>query len=158
MDVPTLRRRAGVLLVLSAGGALGSLARWGAGLVLPVPAGGFPWATVLVNATGAFLIGVLMILIMDVWAPSRLLRLFLGTGILGGYTTFSTAMLDLRTLLVHGRPVAATAYLGLSLGLGLFTVWGGMIGTRAVLDVARRRRRARHLAGVIAVARPPEGL
>jgi fluoride exporter len=151
-----LRGRAGVLAVISVGGALGSLARWGMSLVVPVGIGGFPWSTVVVNVTGALLIGVLVVLVLDVAPPSRLLRPFLGTGVLGGYTTFSTAMLDLRALLVDGRSSAAAAYLGLSLVLGLLAVWGGMIGTRAVLGVVRRRRRARHLVGVAGAARPPE--
>jgi CrcB protein len=114
------------------------------------------WSTMTVNVTGAFAIGVLMILVVDVWPPSPFLRPFLGTGVLGGYTTFSTAMLDLRTLLVGGAPGSAAAYLGLSLVLGLLAVWGGMVGTRAALSLIRRWHSVRRGSATATTQRPPE--
>ena len=76
---------------------------------------GFPWATFIENVSGGFLLGVLMVFLLDVWLPHRYLRPFLGVGVLGGYTTFSTYMLESRDLLAGGRAATAFAYLaGLS--------------------------------------------
>lgn len=132
-----LRDRADILAVISLGGALGSLARWGLTLLWPTRPGGFPWATVTANVTGALALGVLMVLVLDVWPPSRYARPFLGTGVLGGYTTFSTAMLDTRTQLVAGRPAQAVAYLFGGLVVGLLAVWLGMAVARMVVAAAR---------------------
>lgn len=159
-----LRRRLGraladrrdILVVIAVGGVVGSLARWGAGLAWPHPAGLFAWATFAVNVTGCFLIGVLMVFVTDVWPPSRYARPFFGVGVLGGFTTFSTYMLDTRSLLVAGRPAVAGAYLLGSLGAGLAAVWLAIFVTRALVTlprVLRRRRRQRaHGAEELAVA------
>ena len=55
------------------------------------PAGqGFPWAIFAVNVSGSFVLGLLMVYVLDVWPPRRFLRPFLAVGLIGGYTTFST--------------------------------------------------------------------
>jgi len=130
-----------VLAVIAAGGALGSLARWGLASALPHAAGAFPWATFLTNVTGCLLIGALMVLLTEAWPPSRYLRPFLGIGVLGGYTTFSTYMLDDRGLLVTGHVGLAAAYLAGSLAAGLAAVWAGVVSLRAAIRVARWRAR-----------------
>ncbi len=132
-----LRDRWDVLLVISAGGAVGSLARWSLTLAWPSRPGRFPWATLAANLTGCLLLGALMILVLDVWPPSRYLRPFLGVGVLGGYTTFSTAMLDTRAELVSGHQVAAGEYLFGSLVMGLVAVWIGMASARLAVVAAR---------------------
>ena len=114
-----LRSRWDILLVISMGGALGSLARWGVGELLPWSGEDFPWATFIENVSGGFLLGILMVLLLDVLPPRRYLRPFLGVGLLGGYTTFSTYMLEARELLYSGHVVTAVAYLGGSLLVGL---------------------------------------
>lgn len=134
-----LRSRADILAVISAGGALGSLARWGLTLAWPVRPGGFAWATMLANVPGALLLGVLMVFVLEVWPPSRYARPFLGVGVLGGYTTFSTAMLDTRALFVAGYRVQAVSYLFGGLLAGLLAVWLGMATARALVVVARMR-------------------
>ena len=96
-----LKDRWDVLLVIGAGGALGSLARWGVSHLLPWSGDTFPWATFLENVSGGLALGMLMVLLLDVWPPHRYLRPFLGVGLLGGYTTFSTYMLEARDLLPH---------------------------------------------------------
>ena len=58
--------------MIAAGGALGSLARWGLGLALPHRPGTFPWATFAANVSGSLLLGVLMVLAAEVLPPSRL--------------------------------------------------------------------------------------
>jgi CrcB protein len=125
-----------VLAVVSAGGVLGSLARWGIATLLPRRPGGFPWATFGVNVAGCALLGALMVLVVDVWPPTRYARPFLGTGVLGGFTTFSTYLLDTRSLLAGDRPLTAGVYLVGSLAVGLLGVVGGAAGVRLVLPHA----------------------
>src|SRR4051794_14883819 len=83
-------RRWDVALVIAAGGALGSLARWGLNEALPQEGGRFPWATFAENVGGCLVLGVLMVFLLDVWRPTRYGRPFLAIGVLGGFTTFST--------------------------------------------------------------------
>lgn len=138
-----LRSRWDILIVISMGGALGSLARWGVGELLPWSGEDFPWATFIENVSGGFLLGILMVLLLDVLPPGRYLRPFLGVGLLGGYTTFSTYMLETRELLYSDHVVTAVAYLGGSLLVGLVAVWLG-IGTARLVDRLAQRRRRRH--------------
>ena len=121
-----------VLLAISAGGALGSLARWGVGELLPWSGDGFPWATFVENLSGGFLLGVLMVFVLDVWAPRPYLRPFLGVGVLGGYTTFSTYMLETHDLLAGGQPALAATYLFGTLVAGILAVWLGVGSARLV--------------------------
>ncbi|WP_457205239.1 fluoride efflux transporter FluC [Nocardioides sp. P5_C9_2] len=132
-----------VLLVISAGGALGSLARWGVGELVPWSGTGFPWATFIENVSGGFALGMLMVFVLDVWPPHRYVRPFLGVGLLGGYTTFSTYMLESRHLLVDGQLVTAWAYLGGSLLAGLGAVWLGIASARLATRGSPRRGRRR---------------
>lgn len=132
-----------VLVVIGGGGALGSLVRWSLGELMPWSGDGFPWATFVVNVSGGLVLGVLMVFLLDVLPPHRYLRPFLGVGLLGGYTTFSTAMLEARHLLAGGQAPVAFAYLAGSLVAGLLAVWLGIIGARAAVEWRRRRRRHR---------------
>ena len=125
-----------VLSAVAAGGALGSTGRWLVSEAVPV-AGGFPWPTFLVNVSGALLIGVLMVVVTDVVTGRPLLRPFLGIGLLGGWTTFSTYALETRGLLADGVPVVAALYVVGSLVVGLLATWAGIVGTRR-LAVGRR--------------------
>lgn len=136
-----LGSRGDVLLVIALGGALGSLARYGVGELVPWSGEGFPWATFVENVSGAFALGALVVLLLDVWPPHRFLRPFLGVGLLGGYTTFSTYMLETRELLAADRPGTALVYLGGTLLLGLVAVWSGIAVARLGVDRARGRRR-----------------
>lgn len=139
-----LRSRWDILTVIAAGGALGSLGRWGVStLVVPEP-GRLPWSTFAENVSGGLALGVLMILVLDVWPSQRLIRPFLGVGLLGGYTTFSTYMLDTRTLLAEGHAVTAMTYLFGSLATGTVAVWLGITLTRLAVDLIRRRRAHRN--------------
>lgn len=134
------RRDGPVLLSIGAGGALGSAARWGLAQAFPPAAGHVPWATFAVNVSGCLALGVLMVLVVDVWPPRRFVRPFLGVGVLGGYTTFSTYVLETRALLVDGHLGVATAYLAGSLLAGLLAVWAGLTLTRAVVVQSGRGR------------------
>lgn len=115
-----------VLAAVAAGGALGSLARYGVGLALPHPA----WASLLVNVSGCVLIGALMVVVAG---AHRLARPFLGVGVLGGYTTFSAYAVDVVALAGAGRLLLAAAYLVGTVVGALLAVWAGATLARAVL-------------------------
>ncbi len=119
-----------LLAVIAAGGAIGACARYGLGLAWPTPAGGFPWATWTVNVCGCAAIGVLMVLIVETRTVHPLLRPFLGTGILGGFTTFSTYAVDARRLMDDGRAGPALAYLAATMLGALGAVWVGATAAR----------------------------
>ncbi|MFW6599154.1 fluoride efflux transporter FluC [Propionibacteriaceae bacterium Y2011] len=122
--VPTVRDWDLTLLV-ALGGAVGSVGRWLVATLVPTPDDGFAWSTWLVNISGAFLIGLLPPLLARRRPGSRRSRPFLITGLLGGWTTFSTAMLDLHVLIMDGSVVVAAGYLVSTLVVGLLAVIGG---------------------------------
>ncbi|MBI4939633.1 MAG: fluoride efflux transporter CrcB [Actinobacteria bacterium] len=136
-----MRNRWDILLVVAAGGALGSVARWGVGLALPHAGRQFPWSTFTVNVVGCLLIGALMWFEEERWPPSRYRRSFLRTGVLGGFTTFSAYGLDAHTLLLAGAPVVAALYVAGSLVAGLLAVPLGAAGGAGLLALADRGRR-----------------
>jgi fluoride exporter len=115
-----------VLLAVAAGGALGTLARYGIDLLLPQRPGALPWATLLINLSGCLLLGVLVVVLLERFPPSRYARPFLGTGVLGGYTTFSTYSVETALLIRDQFFVRAAAYALASVGLGLLAAWLGM--------------------------------
>ncbi|MFE2726020.1 fluoride efflux transporter FluC [Kitasatospora sp. NPDC059327] len=147
VPAPARRRRAPVLsgqgpvvAVVALGGAIGASARYGAGLLWPTVPGGFPWTTLAVNGAGCAVIGVFLVVITEGRPAHPLLRPFFGTGVLGGFTTFSTYAVDARQLLAQGRPGAGAAYLGLTLAVALSAVWAAAgVTRRLVLRGARRR-------------------
>lgn len=114
-----------VLSVISAGGAAGAAARYGAERLWPTADGAFPWTTFVVNVVGCGLIGVLMVLVAEGGRSSAhpLLRPFLGVGVLGGFTTFSTYTLDFLRLVRHGQAPAALGYAAVTLVGALAAVW-----------------------------------
>lgn len=122
-----------VALAVAAGGALGAAGRYGVNVLLPHTAGTFPWATFLVNVTGCLLVGVLMVCVVEAFRPHALVRPFLGTGVLGGWTTFSAYAVEARDLLAGGHPATAAAYLGGSLVAGLAATWLAVRVTRRVV-------------------------
>jgi CrcB protein len=129
-----------VLAAVSAGGVLGALARYGLGVAFPAAPGRFPWATFGVNVSGCLLIGVLMVLVTEVWTGRRHLRPFLGVGVLGGYTTFSTYVVDVQRLVAAGAAPTGLAYLAGTLVAALAAVWLAIVATRVALRLRRRHR------------------
>ncbi|GAB3206568.1 fluoride efflux transporter CrcB [Marinactinospora endophytica] len=125
-----------VLAAVSVGGALGAVARCLAGAVPGVSETGFPWVTLLVNVSGSFLIGVLMVFATALWPQRRLTQAFLGTGFLGGYTTFSTYAADAGMLLERGDAAAGLGYLALTLFAALAAV---ALGSAAASLIVRSR-------------------
>ncbi|MGI5166374.1 fluoride efflux transporter FluC [Spirillospora sp. CA-253888] len=111
---------------ISAGGVLGALARYGLATALPHEAGRFGWATFAVNVLGCLLIGVLMVAVTEGRTVHHLVRPFLGVGVLGGFTTFSTYVLEMQQALEAGAPRTALAYLAGTLIAALTAVYLGV--------------------------------
>ncbi|MGN9908914.1 fluoride efflux transporter CrcB [Phytohabitans sp. LJ34] len=126
-----------VLSVISAGGALGASARYGLDRAFPAAPDGFPWAIFWVNVSGCLLIGVLMVLVVDVWTGRPLVRPFLGVGVLGGFTTFSTYAVDIQRLVDTGAAGTGLLYLAGTLLAALAATWVGLGVTRWTVVRAR---------------------
>jgi CrcB protein len=118
-------------LLAALGGALGASARWAVAGALPSSPGVWPWATLLVNLTGCLLIGVLLAVLLARFPASPWLRPFLATGVLGGYTTYSTFAVDTVELVDAGRPVLAAGYVLASVLGGVLAVVAGLLAGRA---------------------------
>ncbi len=135
-----LRQHPGpVLAAIAAGGAVGALARAVIADAWPHPAGGFDWAVLAANVSGCLLIGVLMVLIAQVFTGRRLLRPFLGVGVLGGYTTFSTQIVDVQRAAAAGHATVALGYLASTLVGAMLAVWTGHTVTDRLLGARRRK-------------------
>ena len=122
------------LLLVGGGGFLGSVARYLlGGLVLHATgAPRFPWSTLFVNATGCLAIGVLAGFAERAHVLSPATRLFLITGFLGGYTTFSTFSLQTLDLMQKGQVTLALVNVASSVILCLLGVWLGFLAGRAI--------------------------
>jgi CrcB protein len=143
LHIPAQRRECTipVLATIALGGSLGGMARYGLELAFPAQPGRVPWATFTANVMGCLLIGVLMVLITEVWSPHRLVRPFLGVGLLGGFTTFSTYAVEVRALLVPGSAPLALGYLTGTLLSCLVATLTAVALTRLVTRALRERRR-----------------
>jgi CrcB protein len=126
-----------IVASLAVGGSIGAIARYAISLALPTVTGRFPWGTFIINVSGSFLLGFLLIILIEQFPMGRLARPVIGTGVLGAYTTFSTFMVEALLLVRAGDPGLALAYLASSLVLGLVAVWAGMLGARVVLRAER---------------------
>lgn len=122
-----------VVAVVAVGGAIGASARYGASLIWPTTPGTFPITTLLVNVVGCALMGVFMVILTEVWTAHRLVRPFFGTGVLGGFTTFSTYAVDIERLVDDGHARTGLAYLGLTLLAALAAVWSAVWATRRLV-------------------------
>ena len=121
------------LAAVAVGGAIGASLRWSLGTWIVGRTGpGFPWSTMLINVSGAFLIGVLMALSLEKGVVSGDWRLFLGTGILGGFTTFSTLSYESIALMQDGLWAAGLANMFGSGIAGLLAAWLGLVAGRAL--------------------------
>ncbi len=117
------------LALVVLGGALGTLTRFGISDSLPHH-GLFPLATFIVNVVGSFALGVLLAALLTRRAES--LRLFLGTGFLGGFTTYSALAVETETLLRGDHVVLGLAYAVASVIAGLAAALTGVaVGSRA---------------------------
>jgi CrcB protein len=133
-----------VLAVIAIGATMGAAARHGLDLAFPHAAREFAWATFGINVAGCALIGVLMVLVEHVWTTRRLLRPFLGVGVLGGFTTFSTYVVDVSLAVDASAPRVALLYLVAMPVAALGAVWVTATLTRRMID---RRTTQRQPAG-----------
>jgi CrcB protein len=123
---------------VAAGGAIGATARYELGVAFPTVPTGFPWTTFAINVSGCLLIGALMVLVTEVWAGHRLVRRFLGVGVLGGFTTFSTYVVEIRQLVDAGAAGVALAYLVGTAVAALAATWAGLVGMRLLVHKGGR--------------------
>jgi CrcB protein len=130
--------RALVLGVIAAGGAAGALARYGLAAAFPHRPTGFPWATFVTNVSGCLLIGILMVVI-DRFGAHRLARPFLGVGVLGGFTTFSTHIVEFQQAVAAGAARLALTYLAATLLAAAAAVWAGSALAERLTRQSRRR-------------------
>ncbi|MBY9068279.1 fluoride efflux transporter CrcB [Hyphomonas sp. WL0036] len=121
-------------LLVALGGAIGASLRHGVGLLaVRHMATGWPWSTSIVNVTGSLAMGLLAgWLALKAEGISQDMRLFLATGLLGGFTTFSAFSLEVATMLRSGETAKAALYAGLSLLLGVSALFIGLWMARRI--------------------------
>lgn len=121
-------------LAVLAGGGIGAVLRYAITFWMSQRLGpGFPWWTFVINVTGSLLIGIIAESTqMRGVSASPLLRMFLMTGVLGGYTTFSTFSLDTLTLLREGGVPLAFAYAIGSVMIGVAAAFAGIVLARSL--------------------------
>jgi CrcB protein len=133
MTAPVRPGDAGLLAAVATGGVVGSLGRYAVGLALPHGVDDFPWATFVVNVTGSFAMGLLVVWVLTMAEPHPWLRPFLGVGVLGGWTTFSSFALDVHALTSAHEAALAAAYVVGSFVVGLVAVGLGIsLGERVL--------------------------
>jgi CrcB protein len=123
---------AALLTTIAAGGAVGSVGRWAVGLALPHGDGAMPWATLVVNVSGAFAMGLLVAYLVDRPGVHRLARPFVGVGVLGGWTTFSALAVDVIGLYESGHLAMMIGYLTATFLLGTLAIGLGEDAGRRV--------------------------
>ena len=111
------------LLLVGLGGALGSMLRYAAAVMINTKY--FPWPTLTVNIIGSFFIGLIFALSIKDDTFLNNWKLFLATGICGGFTTFSAFSLENMGLLQQGKYATALTYICLSIILGIFAAFAG---------------------------------
>ena len=127
-SAPVLR-----IVVIAAGGALGTLARYEVSQAVVVSANGFPWATFAVNVVGSLLLGVIITVVAERWPPTRYALPFAAIGFCGGFTTFSTLMVEAVRRAQDGYPALGVVYL-------LASVVAGVVAAVLGVQLARSRR------------------
>ena len=121
--------------MIAVGGVLGSWMRWRLSVWFPVSPGTFPTTTLAINLVGSALIGVVLVLFLDRQPPRLLTHSFLGTGILGAFTTFSTFTIESAELLRQSKPLTAFVYVIASVVGGVFVALAAMRVTRRAIHL-----------------------
>lgn len=119
--LPPARAVAAVAL----GGTIGAVLRVGLARAFPVEPGRLPWTTLAENVAGAFLLGLVLVLVLERWRPRRDVRPFLCTGVLGSFTTFSNYTVEIAAL-APGYAWTGVVYALVSIIAGLGAAWLGM--------------------------------
>lgn len=119
------------LVFVALGGAAGAALRYLTYLGVGRYVSGYPWATLTVNIVGSLLMGVLIGWLMRRGGSGEGLRLFLGVGLLGGFTTFSAFSLDFALLWQRGEAMGAVFYALISMAASIAALFAGLALTRA---------------------------
>jgi len=122
-----LRRRGRIYGVIALGGFAGGDARYALGLVWPDNPGVFPWTTFGINVSGAFVLALLLVLILEAWEAPTWLRPLVGTGFLGAFTTFSAVAFALDRFAAADQWLLFSAYMGFSVLAGLAAASFGVV-------------------------------
>ena len=114
------------------GGAVGAALRFGLSRAVPMVVGVWPWATFVANVLGSLLMGILAFWLVRKGAQGEQVRLLLGAGVLGGFTTFSAFSLEVAQMIENGQLVMAFGYAIASVLVGLTALFAGVALARAV--------------------------
>ena len=122
-------------LHVALGGAIGSVLRYQTGRLMtwwlgPQAVTAFPWATLAVNIVGSLAMGVLAGWLLRHGESGEPLRLFIGVGVLGGFTTFSAFSLEMMVLVERGQAAQGFVYAAVSVLAGLSALYIGLIAMR----------------------------
>ncbi len=120
-----------IILVMS-GGAIGAGLRYGLSRAVPFSSGGWPWPTFAANVLGGLAMGALAAWVLRGDNSAEPLRLFVGVGVLGGFTTFSAFSLEMAQMIERGQVGLAAGYAFASVLLALAALFAGMIAAKAV--------------------------
>jgi CrcB protein len=142
-SAPVLRGQGAITAAVAVGGAAGAVARWVLQAAIPTAPGGFPTATFGINVGGCLLMGVLVVLVTEARQAHPILRPFLGVGVLGGFTTFSTYAVEAHQLLIGHHLGVAALYLVATIIAAILAVLLGLAVTRRVAGLSALRRTAR---------------
>ncbi|MGI9352352.1 MAG: fluoride efflux transporter CrcB [Rhizobiaceae bacterium] len=122
------------IILVAIGGAIGAILRHLSGIAaLRLVGPGFPWGTLFVNVFGSLIMGIFIAWLVKRTGVSNDLRLFVATGILGGFTTFSAFSLDVANLFERGEITSAAGYALASVLLSVTAVFAGLWFGRAIL-------------------------
>jgi len=135
----TVRRaQPDVLAAIAIGGMLGAAARFRLAEALPTEPGRFPWATFWTNVSGSFVLGFGLILLLERFPPTRLVRPFFATGILGAYTTMSTFLVETAVFVKDGHVATGVVYAAASAAVGIALAYAGIAAGRLASALPRR--------------------
>ena len=104
---------------------LGASARYGTTQLIGVEPGRFPWPTFLQNVSGSLLLGLLLVVVLERFPPSRYVRPFLASGLLASFTTMSTFAVETALLLKDGHVTTGVVYAVVSIAAGLLAAYAG---------------------------------
>jgi fluoride exporter len=120
------------LLLVMSGGAIGAGLRYGLSRAMPFAGVGWPWATFAANVLGGFAMGVLAAWVVRGDNSAEALRLFVGVGVLGGFTTFSAFSLEIVRMLERGQMALAAGYAAASVLLAIGALFAGMTAAKVI--------------------------
>jgi fluoride exporter len=121
-----------IFLVMACGG-IGAVLRYQLGRMLVSSSGGWPWGTFVANVLGGLLMGVLAAWLLRAGEGAENIRLLLGVGLLGGFTTFSAFSLDMMRMIEGGAVGLALLYALASVTVALLALFAGLTLAKAVL-------------------------